>query len=360
MAIENDIVTWFDAQGKDAATVAHLNKVEFEQDNTKIWLMSDWAVNLSSHKFMFAFHVDQANKLSCRYFWESASEGCWRAGTGFDAGTHRFKKGRESDFAGYIFETQLHYLLEKSLNEQYAEKEKIKNLDVLLGKIADGTKSDEIRTFLEQDIFNTYKALVNYETALPVALKQRLDGIDLKFAQGKIKSTTLQQDRGNAADIRQKLKNDNPFWDGIKPCLENKINEYQFTSELLNNSIVKVEVYRYQGDRDVCIEIAYTENAFQMDYKSKDGRTNLQVNTPICWVKSVYINNGGLTSFGNYALFPKELCFLPQKAMDYYIEGAKQIGLTVQQRQGLTFGRNDKYTCLALFDEKYSPLIRKR
>jgi len=81
--------------------------------------------NRDDHPHIFAFSMDDSGSIKCRYFWSSRSEGCWRAGTGYDDNQEgRFKKGMQ-EASGYIFETQtapsLNALLDDIHNDSACE-----------------------------------------------------------------------------------------------------------------------------------------------------------------------------------------------------------------------------------------------
>ncbi|MCF2856651.1 hypothetical protein L1286_04170 [Pseudoalteromonas sp. SMS1] len=358
MALEDLLVRWYDANGKAAATVADMDKEELVIGSFKIWLLKDMAVTLSGRRHFFAFHVSETNVLSSRYFWESSSEGCWRAGTGHDD-NGRFKKGRERDFGGYIFETQLHHLLEAKLNSSFVEKSQAGDLFSVVNKIGDAPTKRLVEAYLKEGIFNIYTPLVSYEKALTNVLAARLDNIDEDFVKGQIGATDLQREVESTTTPtkRKRLKQDDTFWQGLNECLTHQVvnGDYHYNLSTLGDKRVNIETYQYRGDKNVDIEVAYTQDNFQLSFKSKDLSVEDSINTCICWVKSVRIADAALTSFGNYAKFPMDLCFLPQKAMDYN----GQVGLTSKNRQGLNYGASGQYTCLALYDEKYCPLIQQ-
>jgi hypothetical protein len=103
----------------------------------------------------------------------------------------------------------------------------------------------------------------------------------------------------------KKIKKRENIWDVILKCLLNpqKNNNYKYRSNLLDSDVI-VEVFKIPKgssvSTDVLVEIACTQKSFSMNFKSKDNKSVTTINTPICWVKSVYIPNT-YSSFGNYA-----------------------------------------------------------
>lgn len=342
-------------------------------------LIDDSILIYSAHPMMFGFYKKKNdNEILSRYFWCSRSEGCWRSGTGFraykDEQTQQlnydffgaFIKGQEHKFhGGYTFETQLNNVLEKKLSDLYKAREMAKTVGTI--NFNKDITSKAIKEFLirpeDTDNIPATNILSKYmsEVQIVPALDDKIHDAKLsKSLEKAIGATTLQKTAQQGKNYLSDFKKANStLWQLLVTCLEqspmNKV-PYVYHSDLLKQN-VKVESYllpRQTGVvlKNVVVEIAYTENAVDMEFKNKARTMTYKINSPICWVKSVYMH-GELSNFGNYKEYPWDLSFLPQKPMDY----DKQISLYLKQREN---NKPDKaYTSLALFNEKYSPLIHE-
>jgi hypothetical protein len=339
-------------------------------------IIVDSIMSNGGHPFAFTFYK-KGNQLLSRYFWCSRSEGCWRAGTGFRPAKDKdgnklydffggFIKGQEHVFGGgYTFETQIHPVLEKKLSDLYKARERAKDVKTINFNKDIGSKA--IKEFLirpeDTDNIPAKNILSKYmnEVQIVPALDDKIHDKKLsKSLEEAIGATTLQKTAQQGKNYLSDFKKANsPLWQLLVTCLEQSpINKvpYVYYSDLLKQN-VKVESYllpRQAGLvlKNVVVEIAYTENAVDMEFKNKARTMTYKINSPICWVKSVYIQ-GELSNFGNYKEYPWDLSFLPQKPMDY----DKQISPYLKQRES---NKPDAaYTSLALFNEKYSPLIQE-
>jgi len=356
-------------------------------------IIPESAMIISAHPHFFGFYKD-GDKLVSRYFWMSRSEGCWRSGTGFRPVKNEkgelcfggFTKGQEHIIhAGYTFETQLHPLLEKRLTELYEQRSLVGITEMSHGEfedfingfveaevIKDGPKlkKDKIKRFLirpegeegkdlvvpEGCIVKLYEHEVTYVDALEPALHDAK--IVMDKAEKTLGSVSLQKKSDSKVDelgLKDFKKATSPLWEAVTSCLKHPRGaKYGYFSKLLDSD-VNVEAFDLKKQvgkvkLDVVIEIAYTTKSFNMRFKDKSQTRSYEINSPMCWVKSVYLDTG-VSSFGNFKQYPWDLCFLPQKPMDY----SKQISRYLKGRQN----EHNQYTFIALFDEKYSPLIQE-
>lgn len=339
-------------------------------------IIVDSIMSNGGHPFAFAFYK-KGNQLLSRYFWCSRSEGCWRAGTGFRPAKDKdgnklydffggFIKGQEHVFGGgYTFETQIHPVLEKKLSDLYNARETTTAIEKI--DFNKDITSKAIKEFLirpedtdnipSKNILNKYMAEVQIVPALDDKVHDKEFSKSLEKASG---ATTMQkmaqQEKNYLSDFK---KANSPLWQLLVTCLEqsplNKV-PYGYHSDLLKQN-VKVESYLLPKQagmvlKNVVVEIAYTENAVDMEFRNKAKTMTYKINSPLCWVKSVYIP-GDLSSFGNYKMYPWDLSFVPQKPMDYDF----QISAYLRSRESTKPG--DNYTSLTLFNEKYSPIIQE-
>lgn len=372
-------------------------------------ILPESAVILSHHPHLFGF-FKEGIKLLSRYFWMSRSEGCWRAGTGFRPETDpgkgapfgAFTKGQEHLVpGGYTFESQLHFLLQQKLDSLFQARPKesvaeigkpefVALVDELtsfdMTKGGPKYKKDKIKRFLikppetdskpapvpEECIVRIYEKEVTYVEALDPALhdakiigtgKRDKDGVlDAKGVTSlQMKAAYVQHGDKDKSGLKAFKDAESPLWRTIGTCLDCPTGvKYKYFSQLLESD-VNVEVFRLQKagkiKEAVDIEIAYTTRSFHMKFMNKAQSATYEINSPVCWVKSVYID-GGISNFGNYKKYPWDLCFLPQKPMDYYQQPHQQVSDYLIARQSQQ-SRDHSYTFLALFDEKYCPLIQK-
>jgi hypothetical protein len=360
-----------------------------EIGNHQFLLIEDLMVISHDHPITFAFYKKKDGKvLLARYFWCSRSEGCWRSGTGFRPAQDRegnkyydffggFIKGQEHIFGGgYTFETQIHPVLEEKLSERYRDrlkKETLATIDLNKDITDKAIKDCLIRP---QDTVNlpSTNILKQYmdEVKIVAVLDEKIR--DKTFTQSLEKShgaTTIQElAQPKNPTLKEFKKSTSELWQALIGCLElSPINKkpYSYYSELLEKMYLKkqpeeykknvnVESYLLQKQtgkvlENVVIEMAYTSNSYDMAFKNKALTMTYRVNSPICWVKSVYLPED-ISSFGNYGKYPWDLCFLPQKPMDY----DKQISDYLKKRESTK--PDEDYTSLALCNEKYSPLVR--
>jgi len=360
-----------------------------EIGNHQFLLIEDLMVNYHEHPITFAFYKKKdGQKLLARYFWCSRSEGCWRSGTGFrpaqDREGHKyydlfggFIKGQEHVFGGgYTFETQIHPVLEEKLSERYRDRVELKTLETI--DLNRDIKDQPIKQYLirPQDTSNmpTTNILKQYmdEVKIVAVLDEKIR--DKTFSESLEKSSGAvaiqEQAHPKNPTLKEFKKSTSELWQTLIGCLEvSPINKkpYSYYSELLEKMYLKkkpedyrknvnVESYLLQKQtgkvvENVVVEMAYTVNSYDMQFRNKSLTMTYQVNSPICWVKSVYLP-GEVSSFGNYGKYPWDLSFLPQKPMDY----DKQISVYLKKRESTK--PDDDYTSLALCNEKYSPLVR--
>ncbi len=116
------------------------------------------------------------------------------------------------------------------------------------------------------------------------------------------------------------------------------------------------------------IEIAYTKNKVPHNYTSAVGFS--AINTNICWVRTAYLENVDITTFGTHKQCPINLAFLVQKPCDYI----KQTSDNYADRVHVKYNGTDddksladitlkgvyagKYIILSLLNEAVSPLIK--
>lgn len=360
-----------------------------EIGNHQFLLIEDLMVISHDHPVTFAFHKKKdAQKLLARYFWCSRSEGCWRSGTGFRPAQDRdgnkyydlfggFVKGQEHIFGGgYTFETQIHPILEEKLSERYRDRLKKKTLAKI--DLNKDIPDKAIKEYLirPQDTANMpstniLKQYMDEVKIVPVLDEKIRDKTFTKSLEKSRGATTIQElAQSKNPTLKEFKKSTSELWQTMIGCLEiSPINKkpYSYYSELLEKMYLKkqpeeyrknvnVESYLLQKQTDkvlenVVIEMAYTLNAYDLVFKNKALTMTYRVNSPICWVKSVYLPED-ISSFGNYGKYPWDLCFLPQKPMDY----DKQISDYLKKRESTK--PDDDYTSLALCNEKYSPLVR--
>jgi hypothetical protein len=375
----------------------------FLHGDKHLLLIPSMCITYHGHTQIYGFFV-QGNKIRCRYFWTSLSEGCWRVGTGYDEKEEedpktkvksiqpgRFKKGMMEN-SGYIFETQVTANLAARLEKIYTAARDadffgaLTNIDSLfdLSKASGHLgKMNKLLVGEKSDLFNEYKNEIKYKPIFKGPLNLSPYAVDPKNptsesllkksatqfqSYGKVakkvvddktkaESYTITPGRTTVQQLQQITKNKS-IWDIIYKSLLNPLQsgKYEYNSELLD-SIVKVETFSLEtsdcvSDK-ICIEIAYTEKKYTFNFKDKYRNANYTITSPICWVKTVYFPDI-YSSFGNYLQFPEDLSFLPEKPVDY----DSQISTTMQSRLDMDVKTGTPYKHVALFDEKYSPLVR--
>lgn len=329
--------------------------------NNRDFLLLEKFIDKNGYPIILGYFVDPKGILHCRHFYRSNSESVWRVGTGFRSNGAWVKgaEGHAEDMpGGYIFEGQLHHELDEIFESQ-----------------APTIGGPELDLFTTASEFPEIKKYMIRPSSLPNQVseiieeyaKQRLrvkslppevwDHDILKENQVRFQTAVKEKTRGIASkDIPAQIKKLNPLWNHINSCLLNFVGSYAFKHTMMNEACTS-EIYRLGAS--TIIEIAYSENK-QRVFKTNSGIT-CEIASPVCWVKSAHVGSE-VSSFGNYMSYPEDLCFLVQKPMDYILQCSGEV----QKRMGLTrhpVGNpnviEQRYLMLALYDEKYSPLIQE-
>ena len=368
----------------------------------------------------------------CRHFYKSASEGFWRVGTGFRLKSLDKDKNAECEWVkgaeyctdttkemdgGYIFEGMVHPDLNKALEDMSVTKNcplqhiynacvhEVPPLKKYMnnvyrysgGKVSAVTPSTIVDEYAQERQLVTVTGMMQWDDpqkTLDVTTKGQTKNLAQMIQSGNISQAQIQQHAFAKIDRKDTLSGANlewanslkelpELWKYINKCLKNPTGHgnYIIHHDLLGEKI-NVETYKLDN---AFIEIAYSEPK-ERYFKDKTNN-EYHVKSPVCWVKNVYYGNE-VSSFGNFVTYPRDLCFLPQKPMDY----DKQISAETLVRVGIqeTFEAREKrlgsrqqaktevqedmknlpgnyilkggmptYALLALFNEKYCPLIRE-
>jgi len=356
------VIDWFEKNNFPRGPIARLDYHPANQLalKGKDFLMLEKFIAHNGYPIILGYYVDTKGILHCRHFYRSNSESVWRVGTGFrkDGSWIKGAEGHSEDMpGGYIFEGQVHHELDEAFELQsptiegpgldlfktVSECPEIKRYMVrpsnILGEVSEviaeyAMQRQRVKA-LPDDIFNHDVAKENQVT-FQLQVKPKIRGIP-------------------SSDIPAQLKRLTPLWEHINTSLEHLTGSYEFKHAMLNESCAS-EIYRL-GDSTM-LEIAYSENK-PRKFKTNNGIT-CEINSPVCWVKSAHVG-AEVSSFGNYLKYPEDLCFLVQKPMDYI----SQCSSEVKKRMGYSGDAgmnsnviNERYLLLALYDEKYSPLIQ--
>jgi hypothetical protein len=394
-AFNQIVLDWFRNNGT-AVPKGLPNVCKFGSNNQEFSIIHKFMDTYSGYQNALGYCLYNG-KLLCRHFYKSRSESYWRAGMGFREDKSSWVKGAEGhpdDMAGgYIFEGMLHPEFHKKL-ELLMETIEITELDCGINTALITLNNKDLDNYLinratrSSDIVNIYakdRVKTDVIKNVPMAIQRDHLKKSQVFFQESVRPKTKGIPSGRDADnIADQLKSDTGLWKEINKCLDTKVAEYEFKHDLLDK-VCNVISYALGT---AFIEIAYTKKPLDMEYLSVSG-AKCTVNSPVCWVKSVYVGTK-VSTFGNYLEYPEDLCFLVQKPMDYIDQArTRERGLTprdhrteseyeIVKRMGVhgrlvdqgkaaerfQVDREDlreniqlSYIRLALYDEKYSPLI---
>ncbi|WP_158997407.1 hypothetical protein [Pigmentibacter ruber] len=388
---------WFSYHDKDysdcininISDIKNLKECEFGKNKQKFIIAFKFINPQDKYKCAFGFNINQG-KLKCRHFYKSHSESSWRVGTGWRTGQ---RKGKEGDWVkgaegpnfalehmegGYIGEGLLQFAFEKYLEdfeETFIPPYKSNIYDILKNA---GIAED----YLYSDNPSIQAEYIKARNIIPDSLYLLNKNNKYKEDLYKKSQVFFQKDVVFANEI----KDDDVLWGVINQCLNNgPIKRYKFYHEILKENCI-TEIY---GLKNIYIEIARTEKTKNLNFCSKSGLATHSVNSPICWVKNVYIWEnaqlvtseeewGNVSTFGNYSDYADDLWFLVQKPMDYIFQcvpknvqyilnsaendciNLKKIGYYKSSNIfANNFYNNFKYVSLAFYNEKYSKLIQE-
>lgn len=377
-----DLAEWLTRAEKDGKTRSLADWVRTFED-------SGWA---KSYRIIYGY-CQNGDTLQARMWYFSRSEAAWRSFTGFRKGGAWMKGGEGMPGhigSGYIFENivckELEPVLETfweadtpiSSETQFPWRRRNSENSHLLDFYYDRYGRDEHHRRLGPpgDITRAYAGERVYIEVETPAIDE-----DIKKAMKK-GSTTLQRgytstyDKGRGKNVRQgighRIKHTNNIWDGwILDCLESNPFEKETRHHPVLDLDYKIRRYHVGGigtNEDFTIEIACTDSPVDHDYGSAYGFKSIETN--ICWIRTVYLENTDITSFGTHKTCPINLAILPQKPFDYisqtsdfyankvgvkYRTGSKK-SIAVKNSKG-TYA--NKYILLSLFNEALSPLIKE-
>jgi hypothetical protein len=196
--------------------------------------------------------------------------------------------------------------------------------------------------------------------------------------------------------IGHQIKNKNALWELLNESLKTPVGGVRSSyHEALKESYEVTTYILTKNGKELYIEIGQSENKQRIVKFGDDKDSDIvSIESPICWVRSIRSTNN-TSSFGNYTKYPLDLCFLVQKPLDYLKQTSEYLafrnnvnvkivtsyakdeqGNQIPIKEELAFNGQqnnpniikklnskgeleDKYMVLALFNEKYCPLIRK-
>ncbi|HEX8436907.1 hypothetical protein [Archangium sp.] len=346
--------------------------------------------DINGYPIVLGYYQDSQGKLYHRHFYRSNSESFWRVGTGFrcDAKDNAWVKGaeghKEAMSGGYIFEGQVDYRLDAVLQAMpqtiqpksgtKAVFDSKRNKVVLVPEnyfsLIEAVKKDKnLCAYMVSPsesqcskVVNDYVLHRKKKTVIPDSLWGGGPTRDVRVLQkSQVRFQQSAQDKkkpdptlNNIPDLAADIKKDTALWDFINGCLKHHVGSYGFEHSALNEPCT-VDIYKLPvNGGNVLVEIAHSKKEAR-EFVTKSG-IKCSIDSPVCWVKSVYCE-GGMSRYGNYSAYPEDLCFLVQKPMDYIV----QTSTEVQRRMGkdeIASNVHGNYLLLALYNEKYSPLIQ--
>ena len=411
---------WYEKHGKKADRGFVKQLSSFTTTNGAILL--HWAWTEEAYKTVYGYFLDKENTLYCRHFYQSVSEAAWRAGTGFRAGGAWVKgaEQHESNRGGYIFEGMVCSDLELKLEKFHSNQQKEFDnqidyeYDQAMNEYLTGenngiqpvksTKKNDggnwSNDLMKDKRSSLYLFLVNRDdNAVGRGAYRPLSGIILEYVlerhwerflpthlfdedYQKTSAVLAQQTFKGAKQVRagrevinipKKIQKNNALWELLNQSLNSPSgNTRNCTHEALKEDY-KITTYQLiREGKQLYIEIGQSENK-QRTYKFEN--EVIYINSPVCWVRSIR-STDHTTSFGNYITYPEDLCFLVQKPLDYikqtsaYLASRNDVKTVIKGKDLAFDGRQDNtniipksekdtYMLLALFNEKYCPLIQE-
>lgn len=187
--------------------------------------------------------------------------------------------------------------------------------------------------------------------------------------------------------IAHEIKRSTDLWGWINTCLtsQKSVGERRRHPELDTEHIITTYVLPVPdgGNMNIHVEIAETAGPMTLSYLI-GGIVESEISTPVCWVRSVYLPNSEVTTFGTYKSCPIDLAFLVQKPCDYLeqtsedhsallgmaaniaVKDGRKVPVSFKPSQTplarhniVRKGGKDTYISLALFNETTSPLIKE-
>lgn len=412
---------WKNHDTKEGSTVRNkaLGSVKVGSKKKEFIITRKLFDNTSQYYVAFGYYANN-DELLCRIFYKSKSESEWRVFTGLRSDA-QWVKGAEINSemrGGYIGEGMIQFYLSNFINnikicDEFNDKTSDnKDLKITLA-LVNAAKAVDAANAKKNDHKNICKYLLHpdYEIQHIYAKEREFDPDYLKeitnkasdsfhkYAQPKI-LMSVSSNKNSTTDLARKIKEDDALWGAIKSCLNNNIvGSYEFKHDLLDSDCI-CNIYKIDSNHPTyaCyVEIAREKTPRNIRYKSNTG-FEYTANTPICWVKNVYLNDnnnsyagsgeswGEITSFGNYKRYAEDLWFLVQKPIEYIVQSynlseagpgevdaakfspmLSRMGIDAKVKGGTQMGAKidpykntiNSYVYLALYNEKYSPLIQE-
>ncbi len=376
-----------------------------------------YAINLPDYPCVLGYYLRADGTLLCRHFYKSRSEASWRVGTGarweyqdklgrnIVSGWVKSAEGQRGHISGgYIFEGMVVPELEKKLetwfqtNHRNAQHTNIltshdpqrfpfsqhpmtpayskhHNLFINDGRNPGGGSELVLEYHRERHYYaviprNVY-AVDGQSDDENRQSKQRLLG---RTTQGSVPMQNDLRNEGGRTGLAHDIKRHDALWGWVVSCLQAEDAALLVTRKPhdilgMSHSIQTFNLTRDIEPVTVKVEVARTDTAIHQTYVTPSG-IQLAINSPICWVRSVYIP-GTVSTFGNYVDIPIDLAFLVQKPCDYVSQVAEEVASRLGVQTQLTENKREfieaadrrhrfghSYISLALFNETTSPLVK--
>ena len=373
---------WFSKNGRMTSEAPSVSVV---CDGTKFFFYACMEDAGNGYRGILGYSIVE-NRLACRMWYYSGSEASWRAFTG-QRNDLSWMKGYEGDpdpakrsmtSLGYVFECFVTVGMSVALEAFWSKIEK--DAGIMRENHCCPPKfemSPNLSAYFRggrAKISSDYGNERQFESAGLPLQDAHLEGVISKTSSVKIQNKFI---IGHQHNIGAKIRTNTDMDAWLTACLKSEkgIRAGNYHPTLKES----YDIFEYslidRAGKTLTLEIAATKNYISHKYTGPDG-SQLHLDTNICWVRDVFYNDTGITSYGTRKRIPINLSFLVQKPIDYFSQVSEDYVLAIapdgeipsvvkyqlerNKISGMFVGKggySNKYLILSFLNESTSTLV---